>query len=130
MKILTSAAPRVSTINLGWRLETYGIPREDVIGVERKAFMATFTASPGETELKDRLTQLIGAYRSGQLTLDEALNIVNDELENMGVDQSLISSLVSAEKIKPAEAAEAILDCAEGTYLSLEQRLPESEMVD
>ena len=120
VKILTSIAPYVSAINLGWRLETYGIPREDVIGAERKAFMATFSASPEESELKDCLTQLIGGYRSGQLTFDEALRAVNDELENIGVDQSLISSLLSAGKLKPAEAAEGILDCAEGTYFSLD----------
>ena len=129
VKMLTSIAPKVSMINLGWRLETYGIPREHVIGVERKAFMATFTASPEESEIRDRLTQLIGVYRSGQLTFDEALRSVNNELENMGVDQSLISSLLFAENIQPAEAAEGILDCAEGTCFSLDQRLPKNKII-
>lgn len=91
--------------------------------------MDTFVASPEESELKDCLTELIGVYRSGQLSLDEALRSVSDELGDVVVDQALISSLLSAENIKPAEVAEGILDCAEGTYFWLDQRLPESEFI-
>ena len=100
--------------HLATRLEELGLPREHMFGgvCEEESPFSEPPAAVYELKIVEDVRDLVQAYRSGYVKLDEAVSFVSERLEGLKIDQPCFSRLISSEDLTTTQVAQAIFESA------------------